>query len=211
MKRLICILLAICAAAPQLAAQPDGKNTVRLGWGDMPFELTAFHADYPGTWDHPDLPETFARPEKYGYGYTGHIFAEYLHSFNTVVSVGFQADLEGIFWKEGTFDRHHELIGTYKQVNNWDLVLMPTVRFTYLNKPVIRLYSGLGAGAMIAFDNKGGHAFAPSFNLNLIGTELGRGHWGATAEIGMLNSLTGVYHIYQLGTRVFSFSVYYKW
>ena len=210
MKKFL-LLTALCAFAPNLAAQSDGKNSVRIGWGDMPFEVIAFHASVPGTWGNTGLPANFSRPENYDYGYTGHLFAEYLHRFSRVVSVGFQADVEGIFWKEGNFDRDHRLIGAYKQVNNWDLVLMPTVRFTYFNKPWVRLYSGLGAGLMLAFDNRGGSAAAPAFNLNLIGTEVGRDHWGGTAELGLLNALTGPYHVYQLGTRIFSVAVYYKW
>ena len=211
MKKLLTILLAVCAIAPSLAAQSDGEYSVRIGWGDMPFEVIAFHADTPGSWNNAKLPADFSRPEKYDYGYTGHIFAEYMHRFTKVVSFGLQADLEGIFWKEGDFDRQHQLIGSARQMSSWDLALLPTVRFTYFHRPLVRLYSGLGAGLMLAFDNTDGFAAAPSFNLNLIGAEVGRGHWGATAELGMLNSLTGPYHVYQLGTRIFSFAVYYKW
>lgn len=178
----------------------------------MLFETLAFHSSYSGVYPSPQtLPEHFTRYEKYDYSYTGHYFLEYQYRFTRLISVGFQADVEGIFWKEGSFDRYHQLKATATPVHNWDLVLMPTVRFTYLEKPWVRLYSGLGAGILLAFDNQGGFKPAPALNLNLIGIEIGKGPWGGNIELGMLNALTDAFHVYQLGSRLLSVGAYYKW
>lgn len=213
MKKFLIFFLSVFLAVPVSAAQPEKpRQQFRLGWGDMMFEAFAFHASTPGTFPTPEaLPANYVMPEKFDYSYTGHIFAEYLYRFTQVVSVGFQADIEGIFWKEGSFDRYHNLTEPSRKVNNWDLVLMPTVRFTYFEKPIVRLYSGLGTGVLFALDNQGDSKVAPAFNLNWIGVEVGKGHWGGTAELGMLNALTGAYTIYLSGARTISFSVYYKW
>ena len=151
MRRLLTILL-FCMAVPVFGAQPpEGRHTFRLGWGDMLFETMAFQPTVAGIHPSPEsLPSSYTRNEKYGFGYTGHIYAEYLYRFTKVVSVGIQADAEGIFWKEGTFDRYHKLTVPEVPVRNWDIVLMPTVRFTWLHRPLVRLYSGLGAGAIFA-------------------------------------------------------------
>ncbi len=212
MRRLLTALL-LMAAVPVFASQPpSGKHLVRLGWGDMLFETLAFHSTYAGTYGAPEaLPANFSRHETFSYGYTGHIFAEYLYRCSPVVSVGIQADMEGIFWKEGDFDRYHQLQGVARSVRNWDFVVMPTVRFTYLERPWVRLYSSLGTGFLLAMDNQGGSGFAPAVNLNWIGLEVGKGNWGGTAELGMLNAVKNAYHIYQAGARLLSFSVYYKW
>mgnify|MGYP002855302660 FL=1 len=178
----------------------------------MLFETLAFHSSLSGTYGTPEsLPANFVRTETYDFGYTGHFFAEYSYRFTKGVSVGFQADAEGIFWKEGDFDRYHKPLIPATHVRNWDVVLMPTVRFTYLNRSMVRLYSGLGAGAVLAFDNLGEFKAGFALNLNWIGIEIGKGHWGGTVELGMLNSLSDVYHIYQAGSRLISFGAYYKW
>ena len=213
MRRLVTLLLFLCVAAPVFGAQPpEGRHTLRLGWGDMLFETLAFHSSVRGTYGAPEsLPVNFFRTETYDYGYTGHFFAEYSYRFTQVVSVGFQADAEGIFWKEGDFDRYHQPLIPATNVRNWDVVLMPTVRFTYLNRPMVRLYSGLGAGSILAFNNAGEFRAGFALNLNWIGIEIGKGHWGGTVELGMLNSLSDVYHLYQVGSRLISFGAYYKW
>ncbi|MBR1570663.1 MAG: hypothetical protein IJ651_08040 [Bacteroidales bacterium] len=212
MRRLFTALL-LMATVPVFAAQPpSGRHTVRLGWGDMLFETLAFHSTYAGTYGAPEaLPASFSRHETFDYGYTGHFFVEYLYRSSDVVSVGIQTDVEGIFWKEGDFDRYHRLQGSAQPVRNWDVIVMPTIRFTYLDRPWVRIYSGIGTGVALALDNLGGIKVAPALNLNWIGMEVGKGHWGGTFELGMLNALPDPYHIIQAGSRLFSASVYYKW
>ena len=89
-------------------AQSPAKHLVRLGWGDMFYESLAFPS---------------AGRDLGGHGYTGHLFAEYQYRITRVISVGGQMDFEGIFTPD---------------MDNYDLVLMPTVRFTYLNKATFR-------------------------------------------------------------------------
>ena len=191
---------------------PDYRHIVRIGWGDMMFETMAFGPSLSGTWaNQGSLPENYLHDEIYDLGYTGHIFAEYQYQFTKVVSLGVQADIEGIFWKEGIFDRNHSLIVPATNVRNWDLDLLLTARFTYFNRDWVRLYSGLGVGALFAFDNLGNFGVAPAFNINWIGVEVGKGPWGGTFELGALNALSNTRTIYQVFSRIFSVSFYYKW
>jgi hypothetical protein len=183
-----------------------------MGWGDMLFETLAFHSTVSGTYPSPEsLPATFFRDEKYGFGYTGHFYAEYLYRCSRVVSVGIQADAEGIFWKEGRFDRYHKLTGAEVAVRNWDVVLMPTVRFTWLHTPWVRLYSGLGAGVLFAFDNARQLEAAPAFDVKPLGIQLGKTHWCGSLDFGFLSSMKSVNHIYMFGSRLVSVSVNYRW
>ena len=212
MRKLFTLLL-LCVAVPVFGTQPPpGRHSFRFGWGDMLFETLVFHANPRGAYPSPEsLPPSFSRMEQYDFGYTGHFYAEYLRRLTRVVSVGIQADAEGIFWKEGNFDRYHKLKAPEVPVRNWDVVLMPTVRFTYLDRPMVRLYSGLGAGALFAFDNQKQFKAGIALNLNWIGVEVGKGHWGGNAELGMLNSMTDIFHIFQAGSRLLSFGAYYRW
>jgi hypothetical protein len=191
---------------------PDYRHSFRIGWGDMLYETMAFRPKLIGTWPNPDaLPDNYSHFETFDYGYTGHLFAEYQYRLTKVTSFGIQADVEGIFWKEGVFDKHHNLMSPAKSVRNWDLTLLATARFTYFERPWVRLYSGLGVGALFAFDNDGGFGVAPAFNLNLIGAEVGKGQWGGSFELGGLSALANTRTIYQVFSRIFSLSVYYKW
>ncbi len=119
---------------------PDYRHSVRIGWGDMMFETMAFRPKLIGTWPNPDaLPDNYSHFETFDFGYTGHLFAEYQYRLTKVTSLGIQADVEGIFWKEGVFDKYHNLMLPAKSVRNWDLTLLATARFTYFDRPWVRL------------------------------------------------------------------------
>lgn len=213
----VIVLLLTAAALPTAFCQndnttPDRRHSVRIGWGDMLFETMAFAPSLNGAWVNPEsLPDNYLHDEIYDMGYTGHIFAEYQYRVSKVTSLGIQADLEGIFWKEGVFDRYHNLVIPATPVRNWDLDLLLTARFTYFNRDWVRLYSGLGVGALFAFDNLGDFGVAPAFNINWIGVEVGKGPWGGSFELGALNALSNTRAIYQMFSRIFSLSFYYKW
>lgn len=213
----VIVLLLTAAALPTAFCQndnttPDCRHSVRIGWGDMLFETMAFGPSLNGAWVNPEsLPDNYLHDEIYDMGYTGHIFAEYQYRVSKVTSLGIQADLEGIFWKEGVFDRYHNLVIPATPVRNWDLDLLLTARFTYFNRDWVRLYSGLGVGALFAFDNLGDFGVAPAFNINWIGVEVGKGPWGGSFELGALNALSNTRAIYQMFSRIFSLSFYYKW
>ena len=118
-----------------VAASAQSRHLVRLGWGDMMFETVAFHATGPSAFPSPEkLPSGFRSEEKEHFRYTGHIFAEYSYSVSKVVRVGFQTDFQGIFWDERVYDAWRKPVGESVAVNNYDLTLMPTVSFTYLDR-----------------------------------------------------------------------------
>ena len=175
-------------------------HQVRLGWGDMMFETAVFH---------PGLAADGNRTHHYGY--TGHIFAGYAYSFRKWVSFGAEIDFEGIFWKETPCDQYRRPIGDAIPVRNYDLTIMPEVRFTFFDKGWVNLYAGLGVGALIAFDNHKGVEASPAVNLNLFGVWMGKDHWGGSLELGALNALMGKDRIYMLGSRLISVSVNYRW
>ena len=212
MKKLILsISLLACLQIVAAAGNPPTRHSVRLGWGDMLFETLAFHASAPGTFDSASLPAGFRSTGTFGHGYTGHIFADYMYSFTDVVSAGVQTDFEGIFWKKGVRDASGTLVGEPTKVNNYNLCILPSVRFTYLRSEWVDIYSGLSVGLLMAFDNQKQFELAPAFNLNLVGVKVGKGQWSGTAEIGLLNALKGANDVYMFASRLFSVGVNYTW
>lgn len=216
LSTIVITLLLTTVCLPTAFCQNDKPiehwHSFRIGWGDMLYETMAFRPKLIGTWPNPGaLPDNYSHYETFDFGYTGHLFAEYQYRLTKVTSLGIQADVEGIFWKEGVFDKYHNLMLPAKSVRNWDLTLLATARFTYFDRPWVRLYSGLGVGALFAFDNDGGFGAAPAFNLNWIGVEVGKGQWGGSFELGGLSALANTRTIYQVFSRILSVSFYYKW
>jgi len=166
----------------------------------MLFETMVFHASpthrYPS-----GEPEEFSYKENRDYGYTGHFFAEYRYTFSKLISLGMQADFEGIFWTTETNFRS----------KNYNLTLLPNIRFSYFDSEWVRLYSGLGLGLLIAFDNERKTELAPALNLNLLGAQVGKGPWSGSVELGLMAAMKGANHIYMLGSRLISVSVNYSW
>lgn len=182
------------------SAQTPSRHEVRLGWGDMLFETMAFHPS--STHQFPaGRPAGFPYKETRDYGYTGHIFAEYRYHFSKLFSLGMQTDFEGIFWTTETGFRSR----------NYNLTLLPNVRFTYFRREWVRLYSGLGAGLLVAFDNERHAEAAPALNLNFLGVQVGRGPWSGSVELGLMAALKSGNDIYMLGSRLVSISVNYNW
>ena len=196
MKNVLSILL-LAVAIPLGAANP---HQVRIGWGDMLFETLAFHAGYGSD-----------GLRKSGFGYTGHIFAEYRYRLTPVVGLAAKTDFEGIFWKETPCDIYRQPSGETTSSRNYNLCFIPNVQFTFLDREAVELYAGIGAGLLVAFDNAGGSGLAPAIDFNLIGVRFGKGPWCGAVELGGLNALTGANNIYMISSRILSVSLNYRW
>jgi hypothetical protein len=191
MKRRILTLLILLTPLLAMAGEPKGapRSQVRLGWGDMLFETLAFH---PGTGLDGNVRSNF--------GYTGHIFSEYSYRLSKLISVGGELDFEGIFWQENG-----------KPLNNYNLIAMPTIRFTYFEREWVSFYSGFGFGAVMAFDSAGNREFALAGNLNFFSVQVGKGPWSGTFSLGALNAIKNANRVYMVGSRLFSISLNYAW
>lgn len=208
----IIILLAGCSLHAVAADHhsPVQRHCFRIGWGDMMFETAAYYPSVTHAFDNPSaIPDTYRTKERFSNWYTGHIFAEYRYCFSELLSVGGQVDFEGLGWKSGWFDRDHIMVEAAPDVNFYNLVVMPTLRLTYLRKGHVSIYSGLGAGMLVSFAQKA--ELAPAFYINLAGVQIGGAHWSGSIDIGALNSLNGFARVYMLGSRIVSISLNYSW
>ena len=216
MKKILLLPLLLCITVLAAGARPkgdlSGRHQLRVGWGDMLFETMAFHGGPAHIFPDPSaFPADFTIEEAFDFGYTGHLFAEYQYRVSRVVRVGALLDWEGVFWKTADFDRYHQQVIPATRVRNYNLVAMPTVRFDYFKREMVSLYSGLGAGLLLAFDNAGGSALSPALNLNFIGIQVGKGHWSGGMELGFMAALSSPHKIYMIGSRLVSVSLNYTW
>ena len=180
-KTILCVLVFLLC---MFSAGAQYKHLVRVGWGDVLYEKLVFHPT-DGTSAHT---------------YSGHWFADYQYQITPLVSVGGQADFQSICWTKDN-----------ARVRNYDLCILPTVRFTYFRREWVRLYSGVGLGALVTWDNAGGKDMAPALNLNSIGVQVGKGHWCGSVDLGLMAALKGTNRIYMFGSRLVSVSVNYRW
>ena len=180
-KTILCVLVFLLC---MFSAGAQYKHLVRVGWGDVLYEKLVFHPT-DGTSAHT---------------YIGHWFADYQYQITPLVSVGGQADFQSICWTKDN-----------ARVRNYDLCILPTVRFTYFRREWVRLYSGVGLGALVTWDNAGGKDVAPALNLNSIGVQVGKGHWSGSVDLGLMASLKSANLIYMFGSRLVSVSVNYRW
>ena len=184
MRRILCIHIALLCLLAAVPGRAQDRNLVRLGWGDPLFEQLAF---YPAAGTS-------------AYTYTGHIFADYRRSLTRVISVGAEVDFQSICWTDSGM-----------RVRNYDLSVMPNVRFTWLNREWVRLYSGLGAGALFAWNNSDAREVLPVFDVNTIGIQVGKGHWCGSVDLGFMMALRNVNHIFMAGDRMVSVGLNYRW
>jgi hypothetical protein len=181
---LACLLLSAAAARAQAPEGAQTRNLLRVGWGDSMFEQLVFY------------PAAGAS----GHTYTGHIFADYRRSLGKVVSLGAELDFQSICWtQEG------------RRLRNYEFCVLPTVRFTWLDREWVRLYSGLGAGMLAAWNNSDDGETLPVFDVNTIGIQIGKGHWCGSVDLGLMVALKNVHHIYMAGSRLVSVGLNYRW
>ena len=211
MKRIILTAIAALWGLSCLAGEPFSRHQVSIGWGDMLFETMAFHESPSHGYAPELLPADFITSERHKMGYTGHLFASYLYRLNKVVSLGGQLDFEGIFWTEANYDRYHNQQGEATRCRNYNLSMLPTARFTFLDKEWVRLHAGVGTGLLLAFDNAGVLEAAPVLDLNLISVEVGKGQWSGTVGFGLMAALANANKVYMLGSRLVSVSLNYHW
>lgn len=212
-KRLILPLLLACLALPLMAEDESHRSMnphlLRIGWGDQHFEHLAWHATPK---PKNTLPATYREKYDEHFRYTQHWFIEYQNRLNRWFSYGGMIDGSGVVWDQVTRNGQGEEIDRVKNRSLFNLVIMPSVYFTYFHHQYVSLYSGLGVGLDInggtELDVKGRKTVAaPAANLTVLGVSAWYRSWFASVELGGMMALTGGQDIYLFGSRLFSASI----
>lgn len=185
-------------------------HEVRIGWGDMLFEMLVWHESaYPTA-----LPEQYMEVYNEQFRYTQHWFAEYMYNASYWYSIGCMLDFSGVLWDEVTRNGHGQVLTREK--SHWfsNISIVPTIRFSYYRSPYVSLYSSLGVGLNIntgsELDFKGRRtAMVPVVNISLLGVRVGHGRWFGAVELGGMISLLSTNEVYMLGSRLFTASFGY--
>ena len=189
MKRtlfLTCLLIALMMALtpPAQAQKPHSDLHNEIGVGAGPFSV--FGGFIIGTADFFGALGNTLSHKTYDSHYYGHYDLHYYYQINHWCQVGVKFTVEGSRTTIYT-DSTRSLISNVDRTLIF--TLMPSVRFTYLNRPWVRLYSGADLGVGYLFsqsqphmtkddpDRKGSNFF-PAFNVTAFGVNVGKRFYG---------------------------------
>lgn len=181
MKKVLLLTVAAMMATMNVSAQDEPKNEIGIfyGVGSASNVVSSFGSAF-----------SFSTGDQTGYW--GPIGAEYFYHVSNVIGLGVVAEYAGCKW-----DKPYTLNGSLKTTY---ITVMPSVKFNWLRKEHVGLYSGISAGAMFCSitpsgdfktdpqyknidDVKEENVTDFMFNINVIGVEFGTAFRGF-AELG---------------------------
>ncbi|MBQ9340714.1 MAG: hypothetical protein IJS13_10355 [Paludibacteraceae bacterium] len=214
MKHKLLYILTFClislTAAAEVAEQRElWPNEIRIGWGDQLFESLIWHNP---TYIITNQPASNRFTYHENYRHNQHLWIEYQRRHNRWFSYGGMMDVSEVNWKDVTRD------GTGKELKRdgghyfYNLVLMPTIRFTYLHTLYVNLYSGLGVGLDInggtETNGKGQKTdVGAALNLTVIGVSANYQRWFATLDFGGMYALKDANTIFMASSRIINVSI----
>jgi len=193
---------------------PDlgGKIEISVGWGDQMSEIA--------TWRHkPEafglLPETTVINVKENYSYSQHWFVEGKYNLKKWFAVGAMVDVGSVHWDNADYNGKGTYLHLNSRENFTNISVMPTMRFTYWNRPHFQMHSSLGVGLDIntgtEVDFRGKQTeVAPAFYFNPVGVKGMYGRYFVGLDFGALMAMKGITEIYMFGSRLISVSVGFK-
>ena len=214
MKVKITLLLSLICLSATVTAETkwdyvNRRNEIRIGWGDQLFESLVWHNPTSITRTMP-AEATYQYKERYRHNQ--HIWAEYQYRFKHGFSLGGMIDMSEVGWDVVTRNGQGTELARDKKNYFYNLVIMPTIRFTYFHHPNVNIYSGLGIGMDInggtEVDGKGRHtALGAAVNLTLVGISANYDRWFCAFDLGGMYALKNANAIYMASSRIMNVSI----
>ena len=185
------------------------RNELRIGWGDQLFESLVWHNPTSVTTTMP-AEATYQYKERYRHHQ--HLWMEYQYRFKYWFSLGAMVDMSEVGWDVVTRNGQGTELARDKKNYFYNLVIMPTIRFTYFHHPNVNIYSGLGVGMDInggtEVDGKGRHtALGAAVNLTLVGISANYDRWFCAFDLGGMYALKNANAIYMASSRIMNVSI----
>lgn len=185
------------------------RNEIRIGWGDQLFESLIWHNPTSITTTMP-AEATYRYKERYRHHQ--HLWVEYQYRFKHWFSLGGMIDMSEVGWDVVTRNGQGTELARDKKNYFYNLVIMPTVRFTYFHHPNVNIYSGLGIGMDInggtEVDGYGHHtAVGAAVNFTLVGVSANYDRWFCAFDLGGMYALKNANAIYMASSRIMNVSI----
>jgi len=185
------------------------RNELRVGWGDQLFETMMWRNP---TYTITSMPADQLYSYHENHKYYQHLWIEYQWRFFHWLSFGGMIDGSGVSWDEVTRNGMGAEVSRKNSQHFYNLVFMPTVRFTYFHHPNVNLYSGLGVG----FDINGGtetnlsgkHTdIGAALQITALGMSANYDRWFFTVDVGGLTSLKNTNAIFMAVSRMINVGI----
>ena len=198
------LCLSIGTFAESRWAYLNMRHEMRIGWGDQLFESLIWHNP---VYRIKTMPASYRQVYHEDYHHDQHIWVEYQYRHKGWFSFGGMTDISFVHWDDGTRNGLGEEISRDKGHYFYNLVIMPTIRFTYLHHEYVNLYSGLGVGMDInggtETDGLGNHTVVgAAINLTVIGLSANYQRWFWTVDFGGMYALRDANTIFMLSSRM---------
>ena len=214
MKVKIILLLSLLSLSMTMMSETkwdhvNRRNEIRIGWGDQLFESLIWHNPTSITTTMP-AEATYQYKERYRHHQ--HIWVEYQYRFKHWFSLGAMVDMSEVGWDVVTRNGQGTELARDKKNYFYNLVIMPTIRFTYFHHPNVNIYSGLGIGMDInggtEVDGKGRHtALGAAVNFTLVGISANYDRWFCAFDLGGMYALKNANAIYMASSRIMNVSI----
>lgn len=184
------------------------RNELRIGWGDQLFESLMWHNP---TNTITSMPVAYNPTYNEDYRYHQHLWAEYQYRFTHWFGLGGMMDVSEVGWDVVTRDGKGAEVARDKNHYFYNIVIMPTVRFTYFHHDYVNLYSGLGVGLGInggtETNGKGKKTdVGAAINVTVIGISANYDRWFWAFDYGGMYSLKNAQYIFLAKSRMFNLS-----
>ena len=208
----VCILLFGLSTGAWAENQWDHitmRNELRIGWGDQLFESLMWHNP---TSHISTLPAGFQYTQSENYTHNQHLWVEYQWRFYHWLSFGAMVDLSEVGWDNVTRNGAGVELNRSDRRYFYNMVFMPTLRFTYYHHPYVNLYSGMGLG----FDINGGTEtnskgqytdIGAAINITFIGVSANYNRWFMALDFGSMSALRDINTIFMASSRIINFSL----
>lgn len=218
MKGIICVISVLCPLLVGLSASAQQKpasfykHEISVGVGDMLFETAIWHDQVHR--EYGQIGSEIDLFENTDYSYTPHLFIEYYYRVSDWFNIGFDYDFQYTSWTEEHYNAAGFKTGTSSE-KFYNLCLMPSMRFNYLNKKHFNLYSIISLGLDVNGGTKADcfgkkTLVGAAADLRLIGFKFGSGHCWGFVDLGLLAALKDQNTIFLLGSELCRVGFSYK-
>ena len=214
MKRLYILFLILGVYATSMVAETKWdyqamRNELRIGWGDQIFESLMWHNP---TFTVTTMPASWQKTAPEKYRHNQHLWVEYQYRFSHWFSLGGMMDVSEVGWNNVTRDGTGKILNTGERQYFYNLVFMPTIRFTYFFHPNVNIYSGIGFGIDInggtETNEKDKHTdIGMAINGTVLGVSANYKRWFAAVDLGGMTAFRDKNHVYLAASRMINVSI----
>ena len=206
-----CFYIFLCLFCFSISLFAEGKwaylnrrHEMRIGWGDQLFESLMWHNPL---YRVKTMPASYRQTYHEDYHHYQHIWVEYQQRYKGWFSYGAMVDISFVDWDDVTRNGRGVEVSRDKNHYFYNLVIMPTIRFTYYHHEYVNIHSGLGFGMCInggtEKNGKGDKTdVGAAVNFTVLGFSFNYDRWFWTVEFGGMYALRDFNTIFMASSRM---------